>query len=204
MAKKSIGEGKDVQIAVFEQEVSPEVKVAQALTIKDSEGMKAATERLSRLNQLNDRITEEKEKVTKPLNEALKAERNRWRPIEKSLEEAIDIIRNKMSVYQTAEIKRQREEQAKIAARVGEGRGKMKIETAVKKIDEIKAPEAQVATDSGMVKFREDKVLRITNESLIPRQFLVIDEKKVLEALKAGIVVRGAEIEIKMIPLNYR
>ncbi len=201
---KKINKNEDGKIVVYRNEISQIVKEANAIEIKNERDMKEASELLSRLNQFNDKIAEEREKVTKPLNEALKAERMRWKPIETPNAEAIAIVREKMSVYQTAEIKRQREEEARIAARVGEGKGKIKIETAVKKLDDVEKPDDQVKTDSGLTAFREDKVLRMIDASLIPREYLVVDEKKVLEALKAGIKVPGAEVEIKMVPINYR
>lgn len=195
---------KEYGIKVIEKQIHPLVKTAEKLEIVDARGMEEATEQLSKLNKIGDKITEEKERVTKPLNEALKAERARWKPIETVYEQAISIIRGKMSAYQTAEIKRQREEEARIAARVGEGKGKLKVETAVRKLEEVEKPVEQVNAASGMVKFREDKVLKITDEKKIPREYLVVDERKLLADLKAGKVVPGAEVEIKMVPLNFR
>ena len=87
---------------------------------------------------------------------------------------------------------------------MGEGKGKLRVETAVKKIENIETPDHQVATEAGLVKFREDKVLKITDETKIPREYLVVDEKKLLEALKGGVIVPGAEIDIKMTPVNFR
>lgn len=192
------------EIEVLKEEIHPVVAEAKGLVIKDSEGMKVATVLLSKLNKFNDRVVEEREKVTKPLNEALRAERARWKPIETVNEEAIGIVREKMSEYQTAELKRQREEEAKIANRVGDGKGKIKIETAMKKMDEIKKVDESVNTDEGKVKFREDRVLKITDVNKIPREYMVVDEKKVLLALKLGTSVPGAEVIIKMVPLNFR
>lgn len=195
---------KENDVLVLHQAIAPVVEEAQGLVIKDGKGMKVATEMLSFINKIGDRITAEKEKVTKPLNEALKAERGRWKPVEIVYEEAIGIIRGKMIEYQTAEVKRVREEEARIAERVGEGKGKLRVETAVKKIGEIDRADEKVRTESGMVKFREDKVLKIVNEGLIPREYLIVDEKKVLDVLKKGGKVLGAELEVKMVPLNYR
>lgn len=196
---------KENNLAVtIEKQIHPLVKSAEKLEIVDAKGMKEATEQLSQLNKLGDKIQAEKEKVTKPLNEALKAERARWKPVETVYEEAIEIIRGKMSEYQTNEIKKQREEEARIAARVGEGKGKLKVETAVKKIDEMERVDEKVNSESGMVKFREDKVLKIMDETLIPREYLMLDEKKILATLKAGGKVLGAVLETKMVPLNYR
>jgi len=192
------------QIDMLKNIVAPAVAEARAIVIEDGEGMKLAVDLLSRLNKFNDQIVGEKEKVTKPLNEALKAERGRWKPIETINEEAILIIREKMITYQTNETKRAREEEARIAARVGEGKGKLKVETAVRQIEGVKRADGQVVGDGGMVKFREDKILKITDISKIPDIFWVVDEKLLLETLKKGETVEGAELEIKMVPLNYR
>lgn len=197
-------EKKDKEVLVMHKQIAPVVEEAQALVIKDAKTMKAATEMLSRINQIGDKITAEKEKVTKPLNEALKAERARWKPVETVYEEAVEIIRGKMTEYQTAEVKRQREEEARIAARVGEGKGKLKVETAVRQMEDIEKADGTVKTESGLVKFREDKVLKIMDETFIPDEYWVLDEKKILGALKAGVDVPGAVLEIKMVPLNYR
>lgn len=203
MAGKIKKESKEVAV-VLQEEISPVVESARGLDVVDGESMKVGVEMLSKLNQFNDRVVEEKERITKPLNEALKVERARWKPIEDVVGGAIEIIRGKLSRYHTAEVMRVREEEKKIAERVGEGKGKIKVETAVRKLGEIEAVEEKVVGDSGMVKFREDKVLVINDEKLIPREFLVVDEKKVLETLKKGVKVPGALLEIKMVPLNFR
>ena len=62
-------------LTIIQKSLSPLAAEAKTLKIKDLGSLKMATEILSKLNKLNDRIREEKERVTKPLNEALKAER---------------------------------------------------------------------------------------------------------------------------------
>lgn len=195
---------KDSAVIVLKQELSPFIVSARDIEVSDEKTMKRATEILSQVNVFMDRIKAEKEKVTKPLNEALKAERERWKPVESIGEKIIEDIRGKMSAYQTAEMKRIREAEQNIASRVGEGKGKLKVETAVAKIENLERPEDKVTTETGMVKFREDKILKIVDPKLIPREYLVIDEKKVLADLKAGKTIPGAEIDTVMIPLNFR
>lgn len=203
MAKEKIKK-EDKEIAVIEKEVSPIVKKAEALKVKDQKSMEAASLMLSELNQKKDRIVAEKERITKPLNEALKVERNRWRPIETILDTAINSLRSSIGDYQTAETKRADAEAAKIAARTGEGKGKLKVETAVAKMDEIDRPAAKVATEAGMVRFRKDQVLKIWDETMIPREYLVPNEALILADLKAGKKVEGCELDIKMVPINNR
>lgn len=192
------------QLQTIEKQIAPIIDKAFEITIKSADDMKGASETLSQLNQFNDKITEEKEKVTKPLLEALNAERSRWKPLETVYKKAIDYLRGEMSEYQTAEIKRQRDEEAKIAARVGDGKGKIKIETAEKKFSEIERVDEKVATESGLVKFREDKVLKVIDLTKIPREYFELNESLLLKDLKAGKTVEGAELEVKMVPVNFR
>ena len=194
----------DKQLTTIKKQIIPVIEDALTLKIKSQADLVTATEILSKLNKFVDKVTEEKEKVTRPLNEALKAERARWKPIENQYTEAIETVRKLMTDYQTNLVKQQKEEEMKIAARIGEGKGKLRIETAVKKLDAITKAEKEYATTEGLVQFAEQKVLKITDLSLIPRQYLIVDEKAVLEALKAGQSVPGAELDTIQVPRNYR
>ena len=191
-------------LALVEQEVSPLVQKARALVIESAEDMTKSAELLSQCNKYLDAVVEDREKLTKPINQSLKEIRAKYKPTETILETAIVALRQEQSRYQTEMLRKQREEEARIAARVKEGKGNLKLETAVRQIEEIEKPEEVVSTDSGTVKFREQKVLKITDESKVPDEYWVIDEKVLLEALKAGTLVAGAEIELISVPVNYR
>lgn len=204
MAKKEIPQAEDKKVAVIQSELSPVVAKARAIVVKDEKTMHQASEMLSELNKRADMIEEEKQKVLKPLNEARTAEINRWKPVLTTLGTATDYLRGTISAFQTAEVKRAEEEAERIANRVGEGKGKLKVETAIRKTEEIEKPEASVNTDAGQVKFRKDPVIKYLNELEIPREYLIVDEKKLLEALKAGIEVKGAQLDFKMTPINFR
>ncbi len=192
------------EVSVIVKKLTPIAERAQNIEIKDEKSMKEAVEVLSELNKVNDKIVSKKEEYTKPLNELLKKFRATWKPLETMYTEAIESVREKMTIYQTEQVRLQKEESAKIAARVGEGKGHFKIETAVTKLAEVKVPEKEIATSSGLVQFREVKVLKITNRDLIPLGYLIVDEAAVLKALKLGTTVPGAELETKQVPANYR
>lgn len=191
-------------LVVLKKSISTVANQAQEIEITTSAHMKQAVEILSILNKYMDSVKEKKEKITKPLNEALKNARAMFKPLEEIHDKAIDSLRSKMAVYQTAKVNATREEEAKIAARVGNGKGSYKIETAIKKMEKLPAIEKEVATDEGLVQFREQKNLKIVMASLIPREYLVPDEKKILTDLKDGKLVPGCIIEITQVPANYR
>lgn len=192
------------EVTIIEKEVGPLVKQAKDITIASASDLTNSVEYLSRLNQTRDQWIESKEELTKPINQALKEIRARYKPVEEMLDEAIQAVRDEQSRYHTAEMRRQKEEEAKIANKVAPGKGHISVETAIKKIDAIEKVDQKVATTSGSVSFREVQVLKITDEKKIPRQFLIIDESALLKALKAGEKVSGAELEIISRPINIR
>lgn len=192
------------EIQVLEKKVMPLVAQAESQQITNAEDMQSATIVLSELGKYYDAVVAKREEITKPINLALKNARAMFEPIEKPAKLAYEGLRQKIAQYQTEQMKLAKAEEEKIAARIGEGKGKLKIETAMKKMDEIETPDAQVHTESGSLKFRKDKVLEITDPSLIPAEYWVIDEKKLFADLKGGKVVPGATVGDKLIPINSR
>lgn len=194
----------DKTIIKYEKQNNLIFQKAESLEISNADEMKEAVEVLSQINQGLDQIKEEKGKVLDPINAAAKAERARWKPLEEVFTGAVTRIRGLMSTYQTAEVERKKEEEAKIAARVKKGRGNLKAETAIAKMGEIDEVEEKVETESGGVSFREKKVLEIYSEQDIPKKYWIIDEDAVFTDLKKGIQVKGAKIKLEQIPVNKR
>lgn len=192
------------EIAVLEKEIAPIVKKAVKIEIKNQDDMRLATEALSQLNQKADALKKAKEKITIPANAALRAVRELFKPIEQKMDEGIQAIRKEMGEYQGRELERAKEEEAKIVSRVGEGKGKLKVETAVKKLEEMNTPEAVVSTDSGMVKFKPQKKFEVMDITMLPSEFLLPNEKKIREAMYAGIELKGVRYFIEQVPLNFR
>lgn len=188
----------------FEHEVSPVVLEAQAIVVVDEEGKKMASEVLSKLNHYNDAVVEDREKITKPINEALKEVRAKYKPLERQLEEAIDVVRGKIGGYQTEMLRKQKKEEEAIASRIGEGKGKLKFDTAVRKMDELEKPSQSVVTASGGVKFRTNKVLKIIDATLIPLAYYDLNESRVVKDLKAGVNIAGCELEEVWTVINSR
>lgn len=192
------------EILVIKKAVNPLVADALSYTIKNDATMTGAVELLSQLNKIGDRIEEEKQKTLKPANEVVKAIRAQWKPIETMYESGISALRSKMSEWQTEKQNKADQEAQKIAARVGDGKGKLKAETAMAKIDELETPAQNISTESGAVKFRPVQELVIEDIKKIPREFLIPDEPRIKEALKSGSTVPGAKLITKQIPVNFR
>lgn len=190
-------------VEVVTRTAVPIIERGNSLIIETPENLVEATEILSQINKAMDQVKEEKEKVLGPLKVLADREKARWEPLEKLFKPVIAHLREQMSAYQTAALKKKAEEDAKIAARVAPGRGNLKAETAIQKM-EANAVEAKIETTVGGLTFREKKQLKITDITKIPKQYWIVDEDAVLTALKDGTKVPGAEIEIISIPVNKR
>lgn len=197
----------NTQVAVIEKKINPLVSRAESFKITDEKTMRDATVMLSEMNKIGDQIKSEKEKLTKPLNQALTEIRKRYKPLEEIFERGISSIRKTMSTYQTEQIRLADEEAKRIASRVGEGRGKLKPETAVRQMEEIDEPERSVATDSGIVKFRTDKNVIVDDEFKVPHKFvkqIIFDKEAIKKELLAGKLVPGCHIDVVQTPVNTR
>lgn len=188
------------------RELEPVLKAALEKTrdIASPKDMETATIELSRLNQALDAITGEKEKVTKPLNAALKAERSRWKPSEDALEEAIARIRRKMTDYQTAALAKAELEAAAIADRAKPGRGNLSDGTAMRKIGEIDRPESRIETSAGKLRFEAVRCFEVMDVTMLSKEYILADEAKIRADMRKGIEVAGVRYYTEQRPINNR
>lgn len=192
------------EIVIIEKKVNPLVERALSFVVKNPKQMKEATDLLSQMNSIGDKMEAEKRKVVDPLNLALKNERARWKPLESAYESGIAAVRKAMSAYQTAEKAKSDEKADAIAARVGAGKGKLKAETASAQIDELDKPEAIVATDKGVVKFRTVKKFEVLDISKLPVAYVVANEVAIKSAMRDGLELPGVRYYTEEEPINFR
>lgn len=186
------------------KEVAPLVKQAQDIKITDEKSLTSAVSFLSKLNTTLKSVTKEKEKVTKPLNEALKAERGRWKPFEDDLEKSIETVRRAMTNYQTEKNRIAEEEKSRIADRVGEGKGKLKVETAVKQMEAVDTPVNSISTNAGSVRFKTVKKFEVMDITMLPHEYILANETAIREAMKDGKELPGVRYYTEEVPWNGR
>lgn len=175
---------------------------AESITTLDVTTMPEAVELLSSLNRIKDDITAQKELVTRPLLDALNAERAKWKPKEVLLESVITRIRTALTTYQTELVAKQRREQEAIAKKLEDG--KIKPETAIKRMQEVEDVENTVESATGKITFKTVTTFTVTDWKSVPEEFLVLNETKVREYLKEGKKVPGLEYKDEQVPVNYR
>lgn len=152
-----------------------ELLEAQALRAKLKEELKA--------------IEEQKEKVSRPLLDAIAARRAEFAPTIKKYTGMIESINSMLSIYQESVLALQKQAEDKILSD-----GRTKDETKVAKLSDL-----QPVSTTG---FRRQQVLKVTDINKIPNEYFILDESKLLSDLKDGKQVEGAEIGVKMIPTS--
>lgn len=171
-------------LAIIEKEIKP---LTKALTITGPKDMVIADARRADLKAIIKRMKTEKDKVLGPLNEARKAEMARWKPAEEAAENSLQLINNEMSRYQTEERRVADEKAAKIAARVGHGKGKLHIETAMQQIDGIDRPQSNV----GGTGFTTVKKFEVMDVNMLPIAYVLPDEVAIRAAMHRGEQLPG-------------
>lgn len=192
------------EVEVLEKEIVPVVNKALKVSIGNSEDMSKATEILSVVNKYADTVKEKKESVTKPINAALKAARGLFAPLEGKLEEAVGVLRKAMIVYQTEQKRIADLEAAKIEARIGDGKGKLKFDTAVAKIESIDKPANQIIGDNGSIQFVSTPCFEVVDISKLPVEFLLANEVAIRSAMKLGKKLDGVRYWTEQRPRNSR
>lgn len=169
--------------------VEPLIESSRALSIESAHDLNKAVENLSELNRWNDRVEEDRLKLTKPLNDALKEINGRYRPIREALEGVIKGLREKMSQYASKVEKARQEAEMKLSERVASGG--LKMETAVRKLEGIEAMEKTVEGEGGKVTFVEVDKFEVVDFKLLPDEYKLVNESAIRLAKKEGVEVAG-------------
>lgn len=186
----------------IQKQVSPLVAKAEALTITSAKDMQKASAMRVALKAMANTIKTEKDKVMRPLLDAVAAERARWSIAETAISQALSYTDSKMSAYQTAEKAKADAETTKIAARVT--KGTLKADTAIAKLENIETPAEVIENDDGGTKFRTVEQFEITNIKDVPVEYLLPNETMIRAAMKKGVKLPGVRYFTIETPVNTR
>ena len=180
------------EVATLKTQVTKLESQVVSVTIESPEDYVIAVDLVSKLKDIGSRIKTTKESITKPLNESLKNIRSLFAPVEEKYEEAERIIKTKILAYKKKVDDEAKKEEAKIASRVE--KGTLKLETAEKKIESIQRVDTTTKGKVGEIQVRKIKKVRITNEALIPREYLVPDMVAIRRDALGGKIINGIEV----------
>ena len=210
MKKKNEQEERSADVQVLEKEITPYiVKAEKLVVIKNEKDMSLASEMRTQLKAYEKQVTAKKEEATKPLSLALKNIRGWFAPLEERIEETMSSINRAMITYQTEQKAIADAEAEKIASRVGEGKGKLKTETAIRKMGEIDKPAEKVTTASGGTQFITTKKFEVMDLEALAKCrdkqggfYILADEPRIRTAMKAGIELPGVRYYTEEVPRN--
>ena len=166
-------------------------KKAIELTIKTDADMSSASDFMFKVSQFQKAVEAKKDKYVAPANAIIKEARLTYNPIIKQCEEAEYSIKQKMIMFEEIKERLALKKLEKIASRVSEG--KISLEQASESIDAAK-PVNQYSGDEGAISFRINKVIKITDETKIPRKWLTPNMVAIRSACLAGEVIPGVEV----------
>lgn len=181
-------------ITPVKRQVTTVANRANDLYVDSQESLEQATDILSQIKTAAKGVKSQKELITKPLNESLKAARDLFRPLEDDLSSAERIIKDKMLDYSNEIERKAAEEAAKLEKRVE--KGTMRVDTAMRKMDDIETVGTSVKGAKGSVQFRTVRTVKIVDPTKIPLKYL--SNEKVLAAISAAVrddVLNGTKVD---------
>ena len=189
----TIKENSKKALALVKAQTTKAFTAARDLVINNDEDYQAAGSLKLKVQQVGKIITEQEKKITKPLNEALAEVREMFSPAKQSYKMANELVVKKMIAYDDLKEAAAEEAKKKIASKVETGY--IKPETAEVQLSQVQEAPGAVKNNVGTVFIKKVKNVRVINESLIPREYLVIDMVKLRRAiLTEGKEVAGAEV----------
>lgn len=180
------------ELSVVQRQSGKAKEAATALVVGSAGQYEEATTLLGKIKQVSSAVKAESEKVTKPLREALDAERARWKPLQLDCEEAERIVKGKMLAYVNEEQAKAQAAAAKLEAQVAAG--KLTPEKALAKAEKIAEPERTSIGVGAVSQIRQVRKVYIVEPDKVPAKYRVIDEVAVRRDALAGVVIPGVEV----------
>lgn len=164
------------------------------LMIDSQESLSQATDILSKIKASAKDVDKRKKQITDPLNAALKSARSLFKPLEDDLATAERTIKGKMLDYSNEVEAKAAEQAAKLEKRVE--KGTMRVDTAMRKMDDIETVGSSVQGANGSIQFRTVRNIKIVDPTKIPLKYL--SNEKVLAAISAAVrtdVLNGTKVD---------
>lgn len=193
----------DMQVAIVYKDLQAVISdIPKAITSVSD--MERATVTLSILNKCNDKVKKEKKVVLDPLEALIDIEEARWKDVQTLLKGHISALKTMVNEYQTEATNARLEAETKLAERIGEGKGKIKLETAVRKIDELETVEKKVETSAGSLTFKPHKMCEVINIKDLPIEYHLPDDVAIRKAMNEGIKLPGVRYWVEQRSTNRR
>lgn len=173
------------KIELIKQEVDQFLYDQQEITITTQSDYVKAGDLLKVIQNRIKAVEDKRKDYTKPLDEMKKKIMADFQSISKPLEEFVAEVKTKMTNWYRADQKRKDEEQAKLEAEAmakAKAEGKSEVEVAIVN-EEVKTQRGDVATTTVKKVWKAE----IMDETLVPREYLVVDQVAINKAVRDGV-----------------
>ena len=186
--------GDNVALATIENQGRAIRTKVDALVIVDTETQHMAVETAKIVATLIKTVEAEREKLTGPLNDELKAINAHFKRYSTALEDLQRELKKKLAAY-ADELERLRREEEERQRRILEELRKKELEEAKAKGTEAapalviptKEAEKTVHSDTGSATAGKRWTFEVSDANAVPRDYLTVDEKKIRAAVRDGI-----------------
>jgi regulator of replication initiation timing len=185
---------KDLQIIKPKEKVSIKSqiekceKIVSTIEITSQESYDYAHKVGIKINALSKMIETEKKEITAPIKESVKKIEEKYKPWEIQVKNFKKMVGDKMVEYINAENAKKKLEEERLAKRLE--KGTMRLDTVVNKL--ALAEETRTVTNGGMTTVL---VIKVTDKTKIPMDYLIVDESKIKKDYHAGITIPGITYE---------
>ena len=184
----------DKELILAQEATGLEAQAIQFEVASDND-MVTATNLLGAIATAKKTLEEQRKFLVAPLNNHVKSINNRFKEYSLPLERADKILRGKVMAYRQEQERKRREEEERLRKLAEKEQAKLAKKAAKKGLPEpppiiiphIEAPVRTVQADFGTASVKKVWTYEIVNENEIPREYLVVNEKKIAAVVKAGI-----------------
>lgn len=187
----------DAEVKELRTQADDIIAAANALVVADDKGMGRATELLGWIASAKKGFEGKRKMLVKPLNDHVKTINTMFKEYTAPLEAADSTLRGKVLSYRQEQERIRREEEArlrKLAEAEQARREKEAGETGTPPPPPMPIPQVQVRRqakttrgDFGTVSAKKVWDFEIVDASAVPPEFLMVNEKAIRAAVKAGV-----------------
>jgi len=173
-----IAPSSDLKVMAFYNQALELQKYAEARVITTVEDLKPATDDLSLIAKVKKGIESSRKDYLQPFQEHIKETNDAFKTLMEPIETADTVTRNKILAFQLKQ-KLIREEQERInSLRLEAARKEMELKgeltESVNLVEVIQTP-SRISTDMGVVGMRDNWTYEVTDFSILPDEYKVVD-----------------------------
>jgi len=176
------------EIEIVKEKIKGMATMVLETKVTNDKEVAEVSDKIKNVKKLGKYIKEVKDRFVAPAKEIIEQAKQMYDIPIKECINAEFALKRKAEIYLEAKEEERKKAENNIVAKVESGY--IKAETAVKKLEALPEQKKTIATDSSALTMTKRKVMEISDASLIPDEYWVIDEvklrKEALEKDKTG------------------